>query len=135
MQLLNEFLLQVIITFTNIVQIVAGFGGSIIAIPFSVRLLDFASVKMVLNTYSEIGCVILMLQTFRDINWKEFWKMTLGMTIGIAIGWGIVAVVDLDFLMPFYAVFVIAVGYISWQFIMRSSVIPGCYCLLHCLRG
>ena len=33
MQLWNECLLQIILIVTNIIQIVAGFGGSIIAIP------------------------------------------------------------------------------------------------------
>lgn len=110
MHFVNECLFQIIIVLTNIVQIAAGFGGSIIAIPFSVKLIDFASVKMVLNTYSEIGCVILMLQTFKDVNWKEFFKMTIGMIFGIIIGWQIVSVVNLEFLMPLYALFVIAIG-------------------------
>lgn len=110
MNLWNECLLQIILIVTNIIQIVAGFGGSIIAIPFSVRLIDFESVKTVLNAYSEVGCVILMMQTFREINWKEFFKMAAGMTFGILIGWGIISIMNLDFLMPIYALFVIALG-------------------------
>lgn len=110
MNFINEFLFQIIIIFTNIIQIAAGFGGSIIAIPFSVKIIDFESVKMVLNTYSEVGCIILMLQTFKEINWKEFIKMTIGMTFGILVGWKIVSIVNLEFLMPVYALFVIAIG-------------------------
>lgn len=110
MVMLKEVLFQIIILVSNVLQVVAGFGGNMIAVPFSIRLFDLASVKMVLNTFSLVGCIILMLQTWKDINWKEMTKMTVGMIAGMAAGVVIISVAALDFLMYGYAVFVIAVG-------------------------
>lgn len=108
--MLRELILQIIILTSNILQVVAGFGGNMIAIPLSIRLMDLSSLKMVLNTFSLVGCIILMFQTWRDINWKEMTKMTIGMVAGMAIGVVIISKASLDFLLYGYGIFVIIVG-------------------------
>lgn len=106
----KEILLQVIILISNILQVIAGFGGNMIAVPLSLRLMDLGSLKMVLNSFSLVGCIILMFQTWSHINWKEMTKMTVGMVSGMAIGVMIMSFASLDYLLYGYGVFVIIIG-------------------------
>lgn len=126
MELWKEVYLQIIIILSNIIQIIAGFGGNMIAIPLTINLFDFSDIKMVLNTFSNIGCIVLLFQTFREVNRKEFLKMTFGMLAGMAIGWVIMAKVSLDFLLPVYAGFVMVVG-ITKLFGKKETNLPKKY--------
>lgn len=106
----REFILQIIILISNILQVIAGFGGNMIAVPLSLRLTDLASLKMVLNTFSLVGCIVLMIQTWSSINWKQMIRMTTGMVIGMLIGSVLMSLTSLEYLLYFYGSFVIVVG-------------------------
>lgn len=121
--MIKEVLLQIVIIVSNILQVVAGFGGNMIAVPLGIRLVDLESVKCVLNTFSTVGCIALMVQTRKDINKKETVKMTAGMLLGMVIGVLVIRSFSLDYLLYFYGGFVIIVGFIK-LFVKKTISVP-----------
>ncbi|MDO5111386.1 MAG: sulfite exporter TauE/SafE family protein [Clostridia bacterium] len=78
------FLLVVFAAFT--LQSMTGFGGPLVAMPICILLASIDDAKAVLGVLAWITAVVVMLQTWRDVNRKELLRIAAGMFIGMFVG-------------------------------------------------
>lgn len=79
-------LFLVVVLVSNIVQCVTGFAGTVLAMPFSVRLIGFDSAKTILNILGLTASVGVVATNRKSFNKKEFIKLTVIMLLGMTVG-------------------------------------------------
>jgi uncharacterized membrane protein YfcA len=67
-------------------QGLTGFGGNILAVSLLSLTLSIEDAKAIANVIAVITCVSVLAGSWREVNWKEYFKMLVPMTIGTVIG-------------------------------------------------
>ncbi|MGL4738058.1 MAG: TSUP family transporter [Cellulosilyticaceae bacterium] len=104
---MNAVLFFIVVFVTNIIQGITGFAGTVLAMPFSIMLLGIDVAKPLLNIITLVACVIIVCESYKNIVWKEFIKMTAIMLVGVFIGEYIYTLFPVDVLLTIYAAFII----------------------------
>ena len=120
----QEVLFQVILLLSNTVQTITGFAGTLLAMPFSIRVVGVEEAKAVLNVFTIMACLIITVQNRKAINYKVLGKMIGGMLIGMLAGIWLFDRIPLPTLLKAYAVLVILVA-LKKLFIKREIALPG----------
>ena len=102
------FLFVVFAAFT--LQAMTGFGGPLIAMPICILLASIDEAKAVLGVLAWITAVVVVLQTWRDINGKELLRIVAGMFIGMFVGVRIYDAVPKSALLALFGVVVLCVA-------------------------
>ena len=76
----------VLITLCNIIQGITGFAGTVLAMPFSIMLVGYATAKPVLNWLGLVAGVYVFIGNRKHVNWKELKKIVIVMALGILCG-------------------------------------------------
>ena len=76
----------VLITLCNIIHGITGFAGTVLAMPFSIMLVGYASAKPVLNWLGLVAGVYVFVGNRKHVNWKELKKIVIVMALGILCG-------------------------------------------------
>ena len=84
--MIKELLFFAVIFFTNVIQCITGFAGTVLAMPFSVLLIGFDAARPILNALGLAASVYVVIACFRHIDKKELGKMTGVMLVGMAAG-------------------------------------------------
>ncbi len=84
--MLKEILFLIVVFLTNIIQCITGFAGTVLAMPFSVMLVGFETARPVLNVLGLLASIFVLVVGFKNIDKKEFFKITLVMVLGIIGG-------------------------------------------------
>lgn len=108
--MIQEILFQLTLFLSNTMQTITGFAGTLLAMPFSIRLVGVEQAKAVLNIFTMLACFVIAFQNRRDINWKILGKMVLGMSVGMVVGIILFERIPLNVLLKLYAVLVICVA-------------------------
>lgn len=107
---INTVLFLIIVFATHVVQSLAGFGGTMLAMPPSILLMGADTAKVVLNILALGMCVVLTVKEYRKINVKELIKMVAGMLIGMLAGIEIYKRFPLDILLKLYGAMIIIIA-------------------------
>ncbi len=83
---MSEILFYLIVFLTNIIQGITGFAGTVLAMPFSIRLVGYAVAKPVLNLLGLIAGVYVVIGGYKNVNRKQLKRVALFMAIGILFG-------------------------------------------------
>jgi uncharacterized protein len=83
---MSEILFYLIIFLTNIIQGITGFAGTVLAMPFSIRLVGYAVAKPVLNLLGLLAGVYVVVGGYKNVNRKQLKRVALFMAIGILFG-------------------------------------------------
>lgn len=75
-----------VVLFSNIVQGITGFAGTILAMPPSIMLVGYGTAKPILNVLGIFSGVYVVMTHGKHINWKELKKILVVMAIGIIAG-------------------------------------------------
>ena len=76
----------VLITLCNIIHGITGFAGTVLAMPFSIMLVGYATAKPVLNWLGLVAGIYVFAGNHKHVNWKELKKIVLVMALGILCG-------------------------------------------------
>lgn len=76
----------VLITLCNIIHGITGFAGTVLAMPFSIMLVGYATAKPVLNWLGLVAGVYVFIGNRKHVNWNELKKIVLVMAVGILCG-------------------------------------------------
>lgn len=76
----------ILITLCNIIHGITGFAGTVLAMPFSIMLVGYATAKPVLNWLGLVAGVYVFIGNRQHVNWKELKKIVVVMAIGILCG-------------------------------------------------
>ena len=100
-----------ILFITHILQALAGFGGTMLAMPPSILLVGADTAKAVLNMAAWALSLMIVGKEYRHINWKELIKMSGFMLVGMFAGVQICRVVESeDVLLTVYGIVIVAVA-------------------------
>jgi len=106
----NDILFPIAILLANIIQGITGFAGSLLAMPPAIHLQGLDTARVAVNFYGLLSCTWIFLQSYKQINWKEAAKMTVGMLVGLVIGIYLFATFNASILLTIYSTFVIGVA-------------------------
>lgn len=67
-------------------QALTGFGGNILSVSLLSLVLSIEEAKAIANVISVVTCLSVVVGNWRQIDWKEYFKMLVSMTIGTLIG-------------------------------------------------
>ncbi|MGN0240887.1 MAG: TSUP family transporter [Candidatus Weimeria sp.] len=110
--MLYEILFYLVVFFSNIIQGITGFAGTILAMPFSIRLVGYESARPILNALGLLAGICFAVSGRRHIIKKELIRIVLIMTVGLVTGTFIRTAMEgqKKILMLILGVFVIIVG-------------------------
>lgn len=121
--MLNELLFQIVLFLSNTMQTITGFAGTMLAMPFSIRLVGVEQAKAVLNIFTMMACSVIAVQNRKHVNWRVLARMVGGMAVGMAAGVWLFERLPLAILLRFYAVLVILVA-VKKMFWKKEIVLP-----------
>ncbi|MBQ6380797.1 MAG: sulfite exporter TauE/SafE family protein [Clostridia bacterium] len=79
-------LFYLVIFLSNIIQCITGFAGTVLAMPFSLMLVGYATAKPILNVLGIAASIGVLLNNYRYVDKSEFFKIVVVMSIGIGGG-------------------------------------------------
>lgn len=133
------FIFLMIILITNIIQGITGFAGTVLAMPFAILLLGIEVAKPVLNITTLIACILIVFESYKNIVWKECFKMIAIMFIGVIIGEYIYRIFPVDLLLNIYAIFIILIAlkgiFIKQSYDLNEKVLIGVIILAGVIHG
>lgn len=121
--MLNQILFLLVILLANTIQVLTGFAGNMLAMPFSIRLIGVNEAKTVLNVFTMVACIYLWWQNRAYMNKKVFTKIIVYMIAGMLLGIWLFDVLPTDFLLTAYAVLIIAIALYK-MFGKREVTVP-----------
>ena len=106
-----EKVIFILIAFvSNIVQAASGFGGTVIAMPFSIRLIGLTESRAVLNAVGFLVSLIVAVFNLKKIVWKEVLKIVIFMSIGLVSGYFISMINLPDIIFRIYGVIIVIIA-------------------------
>ncbi len=83
----TELILFVLVIFACFtIQGITGFGSSILAVPFLAVFMDLKDVVVIVSLVSMEIAVLMTLISFKQVNVKEFLKITICLLLGLPLG-------------------------------------------------
>jgi uncharacterized membrane protein YfcA len=105
--MVEEILFLLVIFLSNIIQALTGFAGSVLAMPFSLRLVGSDIAKPIITVVALLICAYIAIRYRKDINFKVFWKMLIFVGAGFLSGFGLEFLpLDQSFLLRLYGLIV-----------------------------
>ena len=83
---MNEILFYAVILLANVIQGITGFAGTILAMPFSLRLVGMDVAVPVLNVLGLLSGVYVLAGNNRKVRWKELGRILAFMGISLIAG-------------------------------------------------
>lgn len=108
--MINNILFQVVLFLSNTLQTVTGFAGTLLAMPFSIRLVGVEQAKTVLNIFTMAACFLITVQNRKYIDWKILVRMIGGMLAGMLAGIWLFQLIPLQILLKLYASLIILIA-------------------------
>lgn len=106
----EQILFYIVVFLTNIIQTITGFAGTMLAMPASMLLVGVNEAKAVLNVMGLLSCLWLTIRNYRQLNRREFVKITALMFLGMLAGLALFRVAPLNLLLNAYAVLIIGIA-------------------------
>ncbi len=107
---MRYILFMLVLMFGVFVQALAGFGGTLIAMPLGIMIMGMGVTKPVMTFVAWITGVIVVVQEYRHINARELIKMVGVMLAGVLGGIWLTGRLQLNFLLILYGIVVTGIG-------------------------
>ena len=85
----KKILFILVVFFTNIIQGITGFAGTMLAMPPSVMLVGFDTAKPILNALGLLSGIYIVAANRKSVNKKEFLKIVAVMTVSMLAGFAL----------------------------------------------
>ena len=121
--IVNPILFLIVILIANTIQVLTGFAGNMLAMPFSIRLIGVNEAKTVLNVFTLVACVYIWLKNRAYINKKVFTKIIIFMVIGMLLGIWLFEIIPINTLLTVYAILIILIALYK-MFSKREVSVP-----------
>ncbi|MTT31799.1 TSUP family transporter [Terrilactibacillus sp. BCM23-1] len=103
-------LLFFIMFYSNAIQTITGFAGTLIAMPLSIQVIGVPLSKILLNFIAMISCMWIAISNYNNINKRELTKIILLMLIGMVVGLTIYSKIPIHILILSYAILIIIIA-------------------------
>lgn len=95
---------------SNTIQTITGFAGTLLAMPPSILLIGMDNARVVLNATAWISGLLIAVQNYKSINYKELFKMIGFMFAGMILGMYLYDRIPGQQLLTIYGILVILIG-------------------------
>ena len=113
-----QLIYLLIIFLTNIVQVISGFAGTMLAMPFSVRIIGFEQSRFILNLLGLLASIYIVINNIRNVDFKKTIKIIVIMFLGIIVSRFLNKNIQFDILMKLYGLLIIGVA--IYQFVGKD---------------
>lgn len=117
--MIQKLLFYLVVLLTNAVQTATGFGGTVIAMAPSLKLLGADVAKPLLSALSFLVGAAVTLRARKHIDWRVFSRIAVCMVAGLFLGMALMRWISFESFLPFYGVFLIA--YALYRLISRKE--------------
>lgn len=121
--IVSSILFLIIILIANTIQVLTGFAGNMLAMPFSIHLIGVNEAKTVLNVFTLVACIYIWWKNRDYVNKKVFAKIIIFMIIGMLLGIWLFEILPLNFLLTAYAILIIVIALYK-MFCKRQVRVP-----------
>lgn len=118
--MIKDILVYFVLFITNMIQAITGFAGTLLAMPITMHLIGVNEAKALLNAVAQISCFFIVCSSWKDINWKEFFKMFILMIIGMVIGNALFEIFPLNSLLTIYGIMIIVIA--LWKLLIHRTL-------------
>ena len=109
--MVQDIFFIIVIFLSNIIQTITGFAGTVLAMPFSLKLEGADTAKPVLNLVAVVVCIYIVATHFKDIDWKHFLIILLAVGAGFGTGYAIELIpMNTKILLYIYAAVIIVIA-------------------------
>lgn len=120
---MNNIIFFIVLFVSNAIQAITGFAGTVLAMPPSIMLIGMDNAKVVLNAMAWLSGLILAVQNYKHINYKELIKMIAFMFVGMIFGLWIYSILPADILLTIYGTVIILIA-LKNLFIKKNINLP-----------
>lgn len=120
---IKELLTILVVFSANIVETITGFAGTMLAMPAAMQLIGVMDAKIVLNVVALFVSSTIWMQSRKDTNLKEVYKISGLMVIGMAVGLYLFNLLPVDWLSRLYGILIILVA-IKGLFVKKQFSLP-----------
>lgn len=121
--MLNEILFYIVAFLSNIIMVITGFAGTMLAMPPSMLLIGVNEAKAILNVMGWLSCVWVVIRDYKYIDIKKFLKIIIVMFIGMVVGIQLFKIAPMNFLLTAYAILIILIA-LKKLFIQKEIKVP-----------
>ncbi|MFI3172773.1 MAG: sulfite exporter TauE/SafE family protein [Eubacteriales bacterium] len=107
---MNEIIFLILFFLAFVLQTITGFAGTVMAMPPSMLLLGMDNAKVVLNAMAGLSGLLIAIQNYKSIHYRELIKMSSLMLVGQLIGLKLYEILAVDVLLTIYGVIVVGIG-------------------------
>lgn len=107
---MKQVVLLLIIFVANIIQGITGFAGTVLAMPVSILLIGMEDAKVILSFMALFSCLMITIQNWKHVLWKEVLRICTFMLLGMAVGLVLYDLAPSDVLLPIYGILVTLIG-------------------------
>lgn len=107
---MDKILFFIVVLVANIIQGITSFAGTVIAMPFSIMLIDIEYSKFILNILGILASLYILKKNYKVLNVKELKKILIYMVLGLIIGMQLYKVIDLSIILKILPLFIILVA-------------------------
>ncbi|MEM8860133.1 MAG: sulfite exporter TauE/SafE family protein [Chloroflexota bacterium] len=115
---LELFAVAFILFFSTMIVRIAGFGGALVSMPIVVPILGLAAASPLMNLLGITTFSTVILQKWRELTFKDMWRVALGNIAFVPVGIWILGQVDELWLRLFFGV--LCIGYV----LIRLANVP-----------
>lgn len=84
--MVQQIIIVLFLVISYFAQALTGFGGNILAVSLLSLVLSIEETKAIANVIAIVTCLSVLVGSWKQINWKEYFKMLAFMTVGTVIG-------------------------------------------------
>lgn len=110
MDIRNIIFFLLVILLTNGIQVITGFGGTLLAMPISIGLIGLDESKVIINLITLLTCIFIATKNRKHIKFEVLKKVIIYMGIGMILGIFICRVINIKILLHIYGVIIILIG-------------------------
>ena len=118
--LIPALLSGIVFFITHTLEVITGFGGAVLAMPFVTSLIGMREGVMVITSLGWVLALYIAVTKRKQINWPQFIRICLSMLVGLPVGMYFFRKFDVHFLKRFLAIFIVLVS--VWHLLMRIFI-------------
>lgn len=108
--MLPYILFLLVVFITNLIQMIGGFAGTMIAMPLSLLLIGAGQARVVLNAIGIVASLFPLCQHFKAVRWREVARIILFMLVGVIAGQFLFSAVRSNLLLFLYSILILLVA-------------------------
>ncbi len=108
--MLNQVIFVLLVFFSNIIQTLTGFAGTMLAMPGAMLLIGVENAKVVLNIMGLAASLYIGIKNWNSVNKKELGKITVLMFLGLLLGIQIYKVLQTEVLLILYGAMIVGIA-------------------------